>query len=222
MPFPPACRGKGYFRAPSECSRRPFPPACRGKSNFRAPPGGPRAALFGRFWMPALTPRDCLFPLLIEEHAISVLPGNARDGLSSLPVEEKAISGSTGRPKSGPFRMILDAGFDPSRLPLPPWGDEKVTREAAVASSRLPFPSQGERKGHRKLSQTPLPETPEAPRKRQPGPPQSSLAMDFIPRGPFSSLSLTVRSLPCFRLGASQAPLWSQRVPSFCVAPRLT
>jgi hypothetical protein len=92
--------------------------------------------------------------------------------------------------------MILDAGFDPSRLPLPPWGDEKVTREAAVASSRLPFPPQGERKGHRKLSQTPLPETPEAPRKGQPGPPQSFLVMDFIPRGPFSSLSLTVRSLP--------------------------
>ena len=125
-------------------------------------------------------------------------------------------------PPETSFRMILDAGFDPSRLPLPPEGDEKVTREAAFASSRLPFPPQGERKGHRKLSQTPLPETPEAPRKGQPGPPQSSLAMDFIPRGPFSSLSLTVRSLPCFRLGASQASLWSQRVPSFCVAPRLT
>ena len=92
--------------------------------------------------------------------------------------------------------MIPDAGFDPSRLPLPPEGDEKVTREAAFASSRLPFPPQGERKGHRKLSQTPLPETPEAPRKGQPGPPQSFLVMDFIPRGPFSSLSLTVRSLP--------------------------
>ena len=61
----------------------------------------------------------------------------------------------------------------------------------------MPFPPQRERKGHRKLSQTPLPETPEAPRKGQPGPPQSFLAMDFIPRGPFSSLSLTVRSLPC-------------------------
>ena len=142
-------------------------------------------------------PRDCLFPLPVEEKAISGLPGNARDCLFPLPVEEKAISGSPGRPKSSPFRMILDAGFDPSRLPLPPWGDEKVTREAAVASSRLPFPPQGERKGHRELSQTPLPETPEAPRKGQPGPPQSFLAMDFIPRGPFSSLSLTVRSLPC-------------------------
>ena len=133
----------------------------------------------------------------VEEKAVSGLPGNARDGLFPLPVEEKAISGSPGRPKSSPFRMILDAGFDPSRLPLPPWGDEKVTREAAFASSRLPFPPQGERKGHRELSQTPLPETPEAPRKGQPGPPQSFLAMDFIPRGPFSSLSLTVRSLPC-------------------------
>ena len=103
--------------------------------------------------------------------------------------------------------MILDAGFDPSRLPLPPQGDGKVTRDAVFSSLRLPFPPPGERKGTRELSQTPLPETPEAPRKRQPGPPQSSLAMDFIPRGPFSSLSLTVRSLPCFRLGSSQAPV---------------
>ena len=46
-------------------------------------------------------------------------------------------------------------------------------------------------------SPKPLPETPEAPRKGQPGPPQSFLAMDFIPRGSFSSLSLTVCSLPC-------------------------
>ena len=61
-----------------------------------------------------------LFPQPVEQKAISVLPGNARDGLSPLPVEEKAISGSTGIPKSGPFRMILDADFDPSRLPLPP------------------------------------------------------------------------------------------------------
>ena len=30
-------------------SRLPFPPACRGKGYFRAPPRGLRAALFGRF-----------------------------------------------------------------------------------------------------------------------------------------------------------------------------
>ena len=93
MPFPPACRGKGYFRAPWECSRWPFPPACRGKGTFRAPPGGPTPSLFRRFWMPALAPRDCLYPLPVEEKAISGLPGNARDGLFPLPVEEKALSG---------------------------------------------------------------------------------------------------------------------------------
>ena len=154
---------------------------------------------FERFWALFGVPRDCLFALPVEEHAISVLPGNARDGLSSLPVEEKAISGSTGRPKSGPFRMILDAGFDPSRLPLPPWGDEKVTREAAVASSRLPFPPQGERKGHRELSQTP-PGNSRGSQKRstRPSPelprdglyPSRSVLFPF-PHGPFSSLSYT-------------------------------
>ena len=35
LPFPLACRGKGCFRAPWECSRWPFPSACRGKGNFR-------------------------------------------------------------------------------------------------------------------------------------------------------------------------------------------
>ena len=32
---------------------------------------------------------DELFPLPVEEKAISGLPGNARDGLFPLPVEEK-------------------------------------------------------------------------------------------------------------------------------------
>ena len=75
--------------------------------------------------MPALTPHDCLFPLPVEEHAISVLPGNARDGLSSLPVEEKAISGSTGA-QERPFSD--DSGcrrFDPSRLHFPPQEEGK-------------------------------------------------------------------------------------------------
>ena len=52
-PFPSACRGKGYLGVLWKCSRWPFPPACRGKGNFRAPPRGPRALLFGRFLMPA-------------------------------------------------------------------------------------------------------------------------------------------------------------------------
>ena len=38
LPLPPACRGKGYFRAPWECSRWPFPPACRGKGFFSGAP----------------------------------------------------------------------------------------------------------------------------------------------------------------------------------------
>jgi hypothetical protein len=36
-----------------------------------------------------LAPRDCLYPLPVEENAISGLPGNALDGLFPLPVEEK-------------------------------------------------------------------------------------------------------------------------------------
>ena len=154
---------------------------------------------FERFWALFGVPRDCLFPLPVEEKAISGHPRNAHEGLFPLPVEEKAISGSPGRPKSSPFRMILDAGFDPSRLPLPPWGDEKVTREAAVASSRLPFPSQGERKGHRELSQTP-PGNSRGSQKRstRPSPelprdglyPSRCVLFPF-PHGLFSSLSYT-------------------------------
>ncbi len=120
MSFSPCLSRKRLFQGTLGMLGTAFSPCLSRKRLFQSTPRGLRAALSGRFWMPALTPRDCLFPLPVEEHAISVLPGNARDGLSSLPVEEKAISGSTGRPKSGPFRMILDAGFDPSRLPLPP------------------------------------------------------------------------------------------------------
>ena len=33
-PFPPACRGKGYFKAPLGCSRLTFPSACREKGLY--------------------------------------------------------------------------------------------------------------------------------------------------------------------------------------------
>ena len=74
MPFPRPAGRKGHVEAQNLSFGRLGPP---------------RAALFGRFWAPFGVPRDCLFPLPVEEKAISGLPGNARDGLFPLPVEEK-------------------------------------------------------------------------------------------------------------------------------------
>ena len=54
----------------------------------------PKVTPFERFWALFGVPRDCLFPLPVEEKAISGLPGNAHDGLFLLPVEEKAIMGT--------------------------------------------------------------------------------------------------------------------------------
>ena len=51
---------------------------------------GPVRAIWEAIWVP----RDCLFPLPVEEKAISGFSGNARDGLFPLPVEEKVISGA--------------------------------------------------------------------------------------------------------------------------------
>ena len=47
---------------------------------------------FERFWALFGVPRDCLFPLPVEEKAISGLPRNAHDGLFPLPVEETATA----------------------------------------------------------------------------------------------------------------------------------
>ena len=58
---------------------------------------------FERFWALFGVPRDCLFPLPVEEKAISELPRNAHDGLFPLPVEEKATSGLPREAQDCPF-----------------------------------------------------------------------------------------------------------------------
>ena len=73
--------------------------------------------MLGVIWVP----RDCLFPLPVEEKAISGLSGNARDGLFPLPVEEKAISGPPQEAQERPFSddsgcqlWLLAIAFSPS------------------------------------------------------------------------------------------------------------
>ena len=63
---------------------------------------------FERFWALFGVPRDCLFPLPVEEKAISGHPRNAHDGLFPLPVEEKAISGLPGNARDGLFPLPVE------------------------------------------------------------------------------------------------------------------
>ena len=63
----------------------------------------PKVTPFERFWALFGVPRDCLFPLPVEEKAISGLPRNAHDGLFPLPVEEKATSGLHQEAQERPF-----------------------------------------------------------------------------------------------------------------------
>ena len=56
------------------------------------PPGSPRAALLGGFWTTALAPSERLFTVRDREKANCELLLPLRDGLFPLPVEENAIS----------------------------------------------------------------------------------------------------------------------------------
>ena len=112
----------------------------------------PKVTPFERFWALFGVPRDCLFPLPVEEKAISGLPRNAHDGLFPLPVEEKQLQGSRGRPKTAPFRTILDTSLSPLRLPFPLACRGKGCFRAPWECSRWPFPSACRGKGHFRLT----------------------------------------------------------------------
>ena len=83
-----ACQGKGKFRALWECSRWPFHLACRGKANFRVPHEAQERPV-GR----NLDPLRLRFPFACRGKSNCRVSGDARNGLFPLPVEEKALSG---------------------------------------------------------------------------------------------------------------------------------
>ena len=70
------------------CSRWPFHPACRGKANFRAPHEAQERPV-GRNLGPLRLP----FPSACRGKGNCRVSGDARNGLFPLPVEEKALSG---------------------------------------------------------------------------------------------------------------------------------
>ena len=90
----------------------------------------PKSGPLGVIWVP----RDCLFPLPVEEKAISGLSGNARDGLFPLPVEEKAISGLTrkalgvlgGRARDGLFPLPVEERAIMGLKKEPPWPQRRL------------------------------------------------------------------------------------------------
>ena len=98
--FPPACRGKGNFRAPPEgpgslqreCLRRPFPSARRGNSYFSAPQEGPGSLRQECSRWPLPLPVEEKASSGLPRKALGVLSGSVRDVLFSLPVEEMSMS----------------------------------------------------------------------------------------------------------------------------------
>ena len=98
--FPPTCRGKGNFRAPTEgpgslqreCLRRPFPSARRGNSYFSAPQEGPGSLRQECSRLPLPLPVEEKASSGLPRKALGVLSGSVRNVLFSLPVEQIAIS----------------------------------------------------------------------------------------------------------------------------------
>ena len=124
MPFPRPAGRKGHVEAQNSSFGRLGPP--------RAPP-------FERFWALFGVPRDCLFPLPVEEKAISGLPRNAHDGLFPLPVEEKATSGLPREAQDCPFSDDSGHQLEPLAIAFSPCLSRKRLFQGSLGMLAMAF-----------------------------------------------------------------------------------
>ena len=94
---------------------------------------------FERFWALFGVPRDCLFPLPVEEKAISGLPRNAHDGLFPLPVEEKATSGLPREAQDCPFSDDSGHQLEPLAIAFSPCLSRKRLFQGSLGMLAMAF-----------------------------------------------------------------------------------
>ena len=99
----------------------------------------PKVTPFERFWALFGVPRDCLFPLPVEEKAISGLPRNAHDGLFPLPVEEKATSGLPQEAQDCPFSDDSGHQLEPLVIAFAPCLSRKRLFQGSLGMLAMAF-----------------------------------------------------------------------------------
>ena len=99
----------------------------------------PKVTPFERFWALFGVPRDCLFPLPVEEKAISGLPRNAHDGLFPLSVEEKATSGLPREAQDCPFSDDSGHQLEPLAIAFSPCLSRKRLFQGSLGMLAMAF-----------------------------------------------------------------------------------
>ena len=99
----------------------------------------PKVSPFERFWALFGVPHDCLFPLPVEEKAISGLPRNAHDGLFPLPVEEKATSGLPREAQDCPFSDDSGHQLEPLAIAFSPCLSRKRLFQGSLGMLAMAF-----------------------------------------------------------------------------------